>query len=181
MAITLDMGAADFELAISRAARRQTRIGGRRRRGGGRDHRRRAGARRRCAHRIYAAVRSGRSLAIRFPHRRRRNRRGGRGLRSDGAASAGIRPRARPRLSSPPEPERRFVRRRSRRRARLALAPDRLGRPLCSRRRRELSVLGDHERGAGEGRRLPAPRHGRADARRQAQSAGARRRRKSRA
>ncbi len=52
---------------------------------------------------------------------------------------------------------------------------DRRGRPLRARRRGELSVLGDHERRAGERRRLPPHRHGRADARRQAQSAGARR------
>ena len=58
---------------------------------------------------------------------------------------------------------------------------DRLGRPLCSRRRGELSLLGDHERGAGQGGGLPAHRHGRADARRASSIRSCWRRRKSRA
>ena len=61
------------------------------------------------------------------------------------------------------------------RRARLALARDRRGRPLRARRHGELSVLGADERRAGARSPAAAHRHGRADARRRAQSAGARR------
>ena len=55
-------------------------------------------------------------------------------------------------------------RRRPRRRARHALDGDRRGRPLRPRRHRRLSELGADERGAGQGRRRRAHRHGRADA-----------------
>ena len=63
--------------------------------------------------------------------------------------------------------------RRARRRARLALDRDRGGRPLCAGRHCGLSVFRADECGAGKGRRRAAPRHGRAVAGRQAQSAGA--------
>ena len=78
-------------------------------------------------------------------------------------------------LSPAPEARRPFLHRSARRRARLAVAADRRGRPLCSGRRRDLSVLGHHERRAGQGRGLPPPGDGHADPRRPHQSAGARR------
>ena len=175
MAVTLDMRAAEFEPRFRAllAAKREASVDVDAR--GGRDHRRRAGARRRGADRLHAALRSRRPVALGLPHRAGRDRGGGRRLRSRGAGGAGARPRAGARLSPPPAPRRRFVRRPLGRPARLALARDRRGRPLRARRHGELSIVGDHERRAGGGRRLPAPRHGRADARRQAQSLGARR------
>ena len=71
MAITLDMGAADFELRFRALLDAKREVGRRRRRGGARDHRRRARARRRRARRLFAALRSRRSRASRLPHRRR--------------------------------------------------------------------------------------------------------------
>ena len=49
------------------------------------------------------------------------------------------------------KPRRTSLHRRARRRARLALSADRGGRPLCSGRDGELSLLGADERGAGQG------------------------------
>ena len=63
---------------------------------------------------------------------------------------------------------------RARRAPRSALATDRGRRDLRAGRHRRLSELGPDERAAGQDRRRPAPRHGRADARRRAQPAGAR-------
>jgi hypothetical protein len=159
---------------IRRVAEPQARILRRRRRCRGVDHRRRADARRRGARRIFPALRSRRPRPTGHSHFRRRDRRRGRRVGSEGREGAGIRARANPRLPSAADAERRFVRRLARRRARLAMAADPVGRALRPRRRRELSLLVVDERGPGEGRGLRAHRDGRADARRQDQSAGAR-------
>ena len=83
----------------------------------------------------------------------------------DRARSAQARARPGDGFSPAPEARRPFLHRPARGRARLAVAADRRGRPLCSRRRGELSVLGHHERRAGQGRGLPPPGDGHADAR----------------
>ena len=84
------------------------------------------------------------------------------------------------RASRKAAPGRRPLRRSDRRRARLALDGDRGGRPLRAGRHGELSELGADERGAGQGRRRRAHRHGRAGAGRRDQPAGAGRRRDGR-
>ena len=119
------------------------------------DHRRRARARRRGARRLFAAVRSRRRRRGRDRDRRGGDRRGGRRLRRRGAEGARTRPRAGAAYHERQKPADVCVHRRARRRTRLALAADRRGRPLCARRRGELSVLGHDERRAGEGRGLP--------------------------
>ena len=104
---------------------------------------------------------------------RRRDRRGGGRLRPRGARRADARARPHRGLSPPPEADGRPLHRRARRRARPPLDRDRGGRPLRAGRHRRLSVVGADERGAGQGRRRAAPRHGGAGAGRQAQPAGA--------
>ena len=122
-----------------------------------------------------AALRPRRNRQAWTEDRRGRDRGGDRRLRENRARSAQARARPGDGFSPAPETRRRPLHRSARGRARLALAPDRRGRALCSWRGGELSVLGHHERRAGQGRGLPAPRDGHADAGRANQSAGARR------
>ena len=81
------------------------------------------------------------------------------------ARRAGFRARPHRGVSPPPVAAGRSLHRRARRRARLALDGDRSGRALCAGRHRRLSIVGADERGAGQGRRRAAPRHGGAGAR----------------
>ena len=127
------------------------------------------------AGRIVAALRPHRDRQARAEDRRRRDRGGDRRLRDRRARSAQARARAGDGFSPAPKAGRRSFHRPARRRAGLALASDRCRRALCSRRRGDLSFLRHHERRAGQGRGLPAPRDGHADAGRPHQPAGARR------
>ena len=137
------------------------------------DHRRRGGARRRGARRADRKIRPGRSRTHRpAGHAGRTGRRDG-GLRAGGARCAEARARPHRDLSPPPDAAGRPLHRPARRRARPSLDRDRGGRALRAGRHRRLSVLGADERGAGQGRGLPARRDGGAGAGRQAQPAGA--------
>ena len=175
MAIFLDAKASDFEARVRRAHRRQARDGGGRRRRGGRNHRRSARPRRCGARRILSAFRSRRCFAPRSKITPEEVE----------AALSACDPKAIEALkfayervldlSPAPDPGGRFLHRCARRKTRLALAADRIGRALRARRKSKLSLVGADERGAGDRRRLQAHRDGRADPRRKAQSAGARR------
>ena len=166
MALRLDAADAGFRGALRRAARGKARDRRGRRRGGARHRRRRARARRRGAPRLHAALRparaDGRTAARRARTRSTRPPKRAPPEVLDALKLARDRIEAYHRRQRPPDD---MLRRRARRRARLALDGDRGGRHLRARRHRELSLLGADERRAGQGRRRRAHRHGGADAR----------------
>ena len=141
--------------------------------GRARHHRGGAPRRRHGAHRADAPLRPARPRRSRHPRQRGRDRRRRGGVRPETMAALEL---ARARIESHHRrqlPRRRPLHRCARRRARLALDRDRVGRPLRPRRARQLSELRADERGAGPGRRRAARRHGRALAGRRDEPAGA--------
>ncbi len=173
MAIRLDIRSGRFRRKVSRLSRHQARGIGRCRGNRARHRRRCRRTRRSGAKGLHAQIRPARSRLCRDESDRGRDRGGARELRPRRARRAG--PGARPNrgLSPPPIAARRSLHRRARRRTRLALDRDRSRRALRAGRHRGLPVLGADERGAGQGRRRAAHRHGGAGAGRRTQSAGA--------